>query len=172
MPGDATIVVSYSWAGQQPTGPWWVTARGRVAGHLDKSLPARRLLERLEAIRRASVPLDAPTARPARAGRAGVVREVRHPEPGRVPALTPREQDIVSRIARGLSNAEIAEQLYLSINSVKTYVRTAYRKMGVTTRPQAVAWWFSGDPTARAAASPASTRGPVRADAPAARVGA
>ena len=43
-------------------------------------------------------------------------------------------------IAQGLSNQEIADRAYISINSVKTYIRTAYRKMGVTTRSQAVLW--------------------------------
>ena len=34
----------------------------------------------------------------------------------------------------------IRDRCYLSPNTVKTYVRSAYRKMGVTTRAQAVAW--------------------------------
>ena len=36
--------------------------------------------------------------------------------------------------------AEIAERSYLSINSVKTYIRTAYRKLGLSRRSQAVRW--------------------------------
>ena len=40
----------------------------------------------------------------------------------------------------GLSNREIGERLQLSINSVKTYIRSAYRKMGVERRTQAVLW--------------------------------
>ena len=43
-------------------------------------------------------------------------------------------------ITLGLSNAEIAEQCYLSINSVKTYIRGAYRKIGAADRSQAVQW--------------------------------
>ena len=54
--------------------------------------------------------------------------------------LTPREVDVLALITRGLSNQEIAEQTYLSINSVKTYIRTAYRRIGVTSRSQAVVW--------------------------------
>ena len=57
-----------------------------------------------------------------------------------VDGLTRREQDVVGLIASGLPNTEIADRLYLSINSVKTYIRTAYRKMGVERRPQAVVW--------------------------------
>jgi DNA-binding NarL/FixJ family response regulator len=54
--------------------------------------------------------------------------------------LTRRETQIVERVARGMSNSEIAQELFLSVNSVKTYIRTAYKKMGVTTRSQAVLW--------------------------------
>ena len=54
--------------------------------------------------------------------------------------LTAREAEIIALITQGLSNQEIAERSYLSINSVKTYIRTAYRKMGVASRSQAVLW--------------------------------
>jgi len=55
-------------------------------------------------------------------------------------SLTPRETDIVARIVAGRSNREIGEELVLSVNSVKTYIRSAYRKMGVERRTQAVLW--------------------------------
>ncbi len=59
-----------------------------------------------------------------------------------VPGLTlsAREAQVLVLIGRGLSNHEIAERLFLSINSVKTYVRTLYRKIGVVRRSQAVVW--------------------------------
>lgn len=60
--------------------------------------------------------------------------------PGRDHGLTPRESEIVSLVTSGLSNNEIAERTYLSINSVKSYIRSAYRTMGVTSRSQAVLW--------------------------------
>ena len=37
---------------------------------------------------------------------------------------------MLALITQGLSNQEIADRSYLSINSVKTYIRTAYRKIG------------------------------------------
>ena len=54
--------------------------------------------------------------------------------------LTGREQDVIRMITRGLTNQEIASELYLSINSVKTYVRSAYRKIGASHRSHAVIW--------------------------------
>ncbi len=60
--------------------------------------------------------------------------------PGRSLGLSPREAEILALITQGLSNQEIADRIYLSINSVKTYIRTAYRRIGVSTRTQAVLW--------------------------------
>jgi len=60
--------------------------------------------------------------------------------PGKDFGLSAREAEIIALITQGLSNQEIAQRSYLSINSVKTYIRTAYRKMGVASRSQAVLW--------------------------------
>jgi two-component system, NarL family, response regulator LiaR len=54
--------------------------------------------------------------------------------------LTQRELEILELITHGHSNDEIAHTLFLSINSVKTYIRTAYRKIGASRRAQAVLW--------------------------------
>lgn len=54
--------------------------------------------------------------------------------------LTPREVEVLALITQGMSNQDIAERLYLSINSVKTYIRSAYAKIGATSRSRAVAW--------------------------------
>jgi DNA-binding NarL/FixJ family response regulator len=66
--------------------------------------------------------------------------------------LSPREVVLLGGIVRGYSNQEIAEQMSLSPNTVKSYIRSAYRKIGVTTRAQAVSWCiqrgFDPDPVA------------------------
>jgi NarL family two-component system response regulator LiaR len=103
-----------------------------AVGFLAKSLSPDQLVARIEEIR------DGAVITPRRpAGR--VIRRGRD-WPGAEHGLTHRESEIVALIARGLSNRDIAERSYLSINSVKTYIRAAYRKMGVKTRPQAVLW--------------------------------
>ena len=48
--------------------------------------------------------------------------------------------DVLTLISQGRSNREIADELMLSANSVKTDVRTAYKKIGATNRSQAVSW--------------------------------
>jgi two-component system, NarL family, response regulator LiaR len=60
--------------------------------------------------------------------------------PGQEHGLSSREAEMIALITQGFSNLEIAERSYLSVNSVKTYIRTAYRKLGLTRRSQAVRW--------------------------------
>jgi LuxR family transcriptional regulator, maltose regulon positive regulatory protein len=55
-----------------------------------------------------------------------------------VDALTEREHVVLRYLASPLSNAEIAEQLYLSVNTVKTHQRMIYRKLGADGRRDAV----------------------------------
>ena len=60
-------------------------------------------------------------------------------EPAAVADLTERELAVL-RMLTGLASArEIADQLYVSHNTVKTQIRSIYRKLGVTTRAEAVA---------------------------------
>jgi two-component system, NarL family, response regulator LiaR len=60
--------------------------------------------------------------------------------PGREDGLTAREAEVIALITQGYSNADIAALASLSINSVKSYIRSSYRKMGVTSRTNAVLW--------------------------------
>ena len=50
---------------------------------------------------------------------------------------------MLSLIAGGLSNNDVAARMGLSINSVKSYVRSSYRKIDVDSRSQAVLWALS-----------------------------
>ena len=53
--------------------------------------------------------------------------------------LTAREQEILELIAGGLTNQQIAERLYLTLDTVKWYNRQIYQKLGVHSRTQAIA---------------------------------
>jgi DNA-binding CsgD family transcriptional regulator len=52
--------------------------------------------------------------------------------------ITPRELEILSLIAQGLSNREIADRLFVSENTVKTHCSRAFDKLGARRRTQAV----------------------------------
>ncbi len=71
--------------------------------------------------------------------------EIPRPESTEQPGVTPadlsaRELEIITRICRGDANLEIAADLYLSINTVKSHIRSAYRRIGITRRVDAVRW--------------------------------
>jgi len=54
--------------------------------------------------------------------------------------LTNREEQIINLLAKGLSNRDIAESLFLSPHTVKTHLYNLYKKVGVKSRLQAVHW--------------------------------
>ncbi len=101
-------------------------------GYLSKALPARDLVRALEAVHAGQVVVS---QAPQRARSAPGLEW-----PGRSEGLTDRESEILALITQGMSNAEVADLAYLSPNTVKSYIRTIYRKIGVSSRTQAVLW--------------------------------
>jgi DNA-binding NarL/FixJ family response regulator len=103
-----------------------------VHGYLSKALPARDFVAALEAINAGEIVFNEP---PARARSVSGLNW-----PGRTEGLTDRESEILALITQGKSNAEVAALTFLSPNTVKSYIRTIYRKIGVASRTQAVLW--------------------------------
>jgi ATP/maltotriose-dependent transcriptional regulator MalT len=69
----------------------------------------------------------------------GLGMDVFEPGPTSVDApLSEREREVVSLIAAGSTNREIAEELFLSPHTVKEYTSGVYRKLGVRNRAEAV----------------------------------
>jgi DNA-binding NarL/FixJ family response regulator len=103
-----------------------------VHGYLSKALPARDLVASLERVAAGeTVVSEAP-------GRARSATGLDWP--GRAEGLSDRESEILALITQGKSNAEVASITFLSPNTIKSYVRTIYRKIGVSSRTQAVLW--------------------------------
>ena len=59
-----------------------------------------------------------------------------HEAETRLACLTERERDVALAVGRGLSNAEIAAELYLSVPTVKAHVSRLFDKLHVTNRVQ------------------------------------
>jgi DNA-binding NarL/FixJ family response regulator len=57
----------------------------------------------------------------------------------RFPQLTPREAEVLTLVADGLSNGEIAAKLFVSVATVKTHINALFAKLGVRDRAQAIA---------------------------------
>ena len=132
MRGSGARVVIFSWNLAERAGPDRGRARRRRLP-VQGAAAAEQIVAGIEAVHAGNV--VAPVTAPARS-----TRVLRGDWPGRDFGLTARESEVLALITQGLSNQEIAERTYLSINSVKTYIRTAYRKIEVTRRSQAVAW--------------------------------
>lgn len=60
------------------------------------------------------------------------------PDAREAAGLTRKERDVLERLARGLSNAEIGRELWLSQQTVKFHLTNVYRKLGVANRTEAV----------------------------------
>ncbi len=60
--------------------------------------------------------------------------------------LSPREKDIVEFLVQGRSNKEIADQLCLSGDTVKAHLQHIFRKIGVSSRLEAVVFFLTGRP--------------------------
>ena len=97
-------------------------------GVLSKRLPAADLLSGIQRVLDGGDPVSSPP-----------MDGTCDPEIVRA-GLTPRELDVLGLVGAGLTNRELADQLHLSINSVKTYIRSAYAKIGAERRAQAVIW--------------------------------
>ena len=98
-------------------------------GFVLKSSPAQRLIDALITVADGGTYIDPHLA--------GVLSG--HADASRLRVLSPREREILGLLADGLTGQAIAEQLFLSPETVRTHVRNATTKLGASTRVQAVA---------------------------------
>lgn len=98
-----------------------------ASGYLLKHAGPAALLDTLRAVQRGEMPLD-PEA----------VRALASSDEDPLSALTPREREVLKRMAEGLSNKRIAAALGISEKTVKTHAGHVFEKLGVAGRVQAV----------------------------------
>lgn len=103
---------------------------------ISKRAPAEQLAQGLLRVGAGEkVVIETPPRRPA-------TQELPGWWPGRSARLAPREAEMLALICQGMTNEQIAERTGLGINTIKSYNRSAYRKIGVTRRADAVRWAF------------------------------
>ena len=106
--------------------------RQGARGYLSKAMSAEALVTALEQVRAGEVVVTEVSGR--------VVSAPGLDWPGRDQGLTDRESEILALITQGRSNADVATLTYLSPNTVKSYIRSIYRKIGADSRTRAVLW--------------------------------
>lgn len=126
--GLADKVVAFTW-NVQPELVKRALEAG-VAGYIPKSVTAEQLVELIERVHAGEEVVPAVDESTENFGA----------WPGREHGLTDREAEVLALITQGFSNEEIARHVYLGINTVKTHIRKAYRKIGVSRRAEAVLW--------------------------------
>jgi DNA-binding NarL/FixJ family response regulator len=111
--------------------------RAGVSGFLLKVAPPERLIDAVRTVAAGGALLDpSVTVRVIESFTSGAPRALQRE--GELDVLTEREKDVLRLVARGMSNAEIAAELYLGETTVKTHVSSVLAKLGLRDRVQAV----------------------------------
>lgn len=113
--------------------------RAGAAGFVLKDSPAEELIRAVHAVARGDGYLDpSVTARVLTTYRTAAA----DPAPDAVSELTPRELDVLTLVAKGRSNGEIAEELVISGVTVKSHIGRIFGKLGLRDRPAAIVYAY------------------------------
>jgi DNA-binding NarL/FixJ family response regulator len=110
-----------------------------ATGYLLKKTPPAKLLDAIRELHAGGAPMSGQVARK-------VVAAFRHPPAGNPASakLSPIEQSVLQRLARGLLYKEVAEEMNISVSTVRTHVWHIYRKLQVHNRTEAILKMSSG----------------------------
>jgi LuxR family transcriptional regulator, maltose regulon positive regulatory protein len=134
-------------AGDHSRGRRSLSAALRLAEDEQRKLPfvlerawIERQLPRDQELARAYQRLLTPGARPGRPGRAPApaAKPAAKAAPAVLEPLTEREREVLRHVSRMLSTAEVASEMYLSTNTVKSHLKSIFRKLAATHRGEAV----------------------------------
>lgn len=106
-----------------------------ASGYVLKTVGGERLADNIRSINRGEV-LLAPTVAAKVVRQLSRLREDAGRQEEALDALTPREREVFFLASRGLKNAEIADELYLSEKTIKTHLRNIYNKLNLASKAE------------------------------------
>ncbi|MCE0538774.1 response regulator transcription factor [Kineosporia rhizophila] len=112
--------------------------RAGAGGFIGKGIGAEDLINAVRTIAGGETLLSPAATRSLVARFLATPEDTDGPSPEELDALTPREREMVALVATGLSNPEIAEQMFLSPFTVRAHVQRAMTKLGARDRAQLV----------------------------------
>lgn len=111
--------------------------RAGAVGYLLKAISGQALADAIRKVHNGGALIDPNVARKVVSEFARIVPPVRPASAALTESLSAREYEVLRLLARGLSNREIAQQLFLAEGTVKNYVTILLQKIGVRDRTQA-----------------------------------
>lgn len=132
-PETAILVVA---GGNSPDEFLWVLKIG-VAGYITLECSVTQLLQAITKIERGEMVVSGVERKNSESRGHGTINEVQNGNAAALASLTPRENEILQMLSRGLSNRQIAETLYVSEHTVRTHIQNLRSKLNVRSKFQA-----------------------------------
>ena len=134
---DAIVIILTSY--RNPEYFYRAIALG-AAGFLVKEGAPSQIVQAIRTIRNGESIIDQQLLRDSIRALSGTTKGTSSADNLDIPSLTEQEIRILTLIAEGLTNSDVAEVLTVSPNTVKTHVRNIFVKLGVSDRTQAAIW--------------------------------
>ncbi|MFP5252370.1 MAG: response regulator [Actinomycetes bacterium] len=109
-----------------------------AVGYLLKDADADDVLDGIRAVSRGESPIHPRAARALLGSRRTSTPDPAHQDP--VADLTPREREVLTLVAAGLANKQIARRLGITDRTVKAHLTSVFARLGVADRTQAALW--------------------------------
>jgi DNA-binding NarL/FixJ family response regulator len=114
--------------------------RNGASGYLLKNAPPKELINAIEQVHAGGSPMSMQIARKV----VSHFRQIKQPS-SEMETLTQREQEILALLAKGFLYKEIADQLGISLSTVRAHLHTVYQKLHVQSRTEAVVKFLGRD---------------------------